>query len=106
MQLSPAVDAFFQAEKRSDASALAAAFSPDATVKDEGAEHAGSEAILAWWQAARAKYRHRAEPLDATTADGRTVVRARVTGEFPGSPATLTFAFTLAGGRIARLEIG
>ncbi|TNC65508.1 nuclear transport factor 2 family protein [Rubellimicrobium roseum] len=106
MQLPPAIDAFFEAETRNDVSTVEAAFSQDATVKDEGAEHSGSEAIGAWWRAAKAKYRHVAEPLDATATDGRTVVRARVTGQFPGSPATLTFAFTLADDRIARLEIG
>jgi len=106
MQLSPPIATYFEADRRHDADALAAAFSDDAVVRDEGAEHAGPEAIRAWWLAAKARYRHVAEPLDATEADGTTVVRARVSGEFPGSPATLTFVFTLAGARITRLEIG
>jgi ketosteroid isomerase-like protein len=106
MQLSPPILTYFEAERRHDADVLATAFAEDAVVRDEGAEHAGPAAIRAWWRAAKAKYRHVAEPLDAAEADGRTVVRARVSGDFPGSPATLTFAFTLAGERIARLEIG
>jgi hypothetical protein len=32
-------------------------------------------------------------------------VRARVSGHFPGSPVELRYAFTLHGGKIARLEI-
>ncbi len=33
-------------------------------------------------------------------------VRAKVTGQFPGSPITLTFAFRMKDDRIAALEIG
>ena len=106
MQLPSPVRAYFDAEQHNDADALATAFTDDAVVRDEGAEHVGSAAIRDWWQAAKTKYRHVAQPLEATTADDRTVVRARVTGEFPGSPATLKFSFMLAGDRIARLEIG
>lgn len=106
MKQPPAVHAYFEAERRNDADALAAAFADDGVVRDEGADHAGRVAIRAWWQAAKAKYRHVAQPLDSTQADGRTLVRARVSGEFPGSPAALTFAFTLEGDSIARLEIG
>jgi len=106
MNFPPAIAAYFDAEQHRDADALAASFSDDAVVADEGAEHRGRAAIRDWWQAAKTKYRHVAEPLDATEADGATVVHARVSGDFPGSPATLTFVFTLAGGQISRLEIG
>ena len=106
MQLSPPIAAYFEADQRHDGDALVAAFSDDAVVRDEGTEHAGPAAIRAWWQAAKARYRHVAEPVDVVEADGTTVVHARVSGDFPGSPATLTFVFTLAGARIARLEIG
>lgn len=41
-----------------------------------------------------------------TQADGRTIVRATVTGDFPGSPAVLRFAFALSDDRITALEIG
>ena len=33
-------------------------------------------------------------------------VRAKVTGQFPGSPVTLTFAFRLKGDQITTLDIG
>jgi hypothetical protein len=104
MELPAAVGAHFEADQHKDEAALAAAFAKNATVGDEDAEHRGSVAIRDRWRTA--KYRHSAQPLEATQADGRTVVRARVTGEFPGSPATLTLRFTLADDRIARLQIG
>ena len=37
---------------------------------------------------------------------GVVEVRTKVTGQFQGSPATLTFAFQLKGDRIKDLEIG
>jgi hypothetical protein len=42
----------------------------------------------------------------AASRDGdRTVVTARVTGTFKGSPVDLRYAFTLKGDAIARLEV-
>jgi len=105
MQLPTPIRTYFEARAPQDAQALAAAFAPDATVRDEHRTHRGPAEILAWWQAAKDKYRHRAEPLDQTEAAGKTVVRARVSGDFPGSPAVLTFTFGLADGRITDLEI-
>ena len=64
MQLSPPIATYFEADQRHDGDALVAAFSDDAVVRDEGAEHAGPAAIHAWWQAAKARYRHVAEPVD------------------------------------------
>jgi hypothetical protein len=53
------------------------------------------------------KYKVTATPEDVSKEDGdRIVVRALVAGNFPGSPAHLTYRFALAGDRIARLEIG
>ena len=54
----------------------------------------------------KAKYQHVIEPLETAEQGDVTTVRARVTGQFPGSPAMLTFAFRLKGDQITRLEIG
>ncbi len=106
MTLPTPILTYFTAEAPQDGAALAAAFALDAVVHDEGATHRGPEAIRAWWLAAKAKYRHRAEPLGFARAGGEAVVRARVSGDFPGSPAILTFTFRLAGDRIGALRIG
>lgn len=106
MNLPPPIHTYFTAKAPQDAAALAAAFCPDAVVQDEGETHHGPEAIRRWWLAAWAKYRHRAEPLDLAVAAGGAVVRARVSGDFPGSPAVLQFTFGLAGDRITTLRIG
>jgi len=106
MQLPLPIQTYFEADRGSDSAALAAAFDENAVVKDEGETHSGHGAIEAWWRAAKAKYRHMAEPVELREEEGVAKVRARVSGEFPGSPAMLTFSFSLAGGRIGRLEIG
>lgn len=106
MNLPVPIQAYFDADRSNEGGALASAFMPGGIVKDEGRSHVGQEAIQAWWQMAKAKYQHVAEPFEMDEQDGVTRVRARVTGRFPGSPTTLTFAFHLADGRIAGLEIG
>lgn len=106
MKLPAAIQVFFDAEKGAGETAPVRAFAPDATVRDEGRAHIGSDAIEAWWRAAKAQYHHTAEPQEVVEQRNLTLVRAKVTGQFPGSPAFLTFAFRLENGRIAALEIG
>lgn len=106
MNLPAPVKTFFDADKRPLDTAPLGAFATDAVVEDEGRTHAGHTAIAAWWHAAKAQYQHTAEPCEIREEQDRTLVRAKVTGQFPGSPALLTFAFRLVGGRIADLRIG
>lgn len=105
MKLPTPVQTFFDAE-RPAAAAPIGAFAPDAVVKDEGKTHVGHAAIEAWWRTAKAQYQHTAEPCEILEESGLTVVRARVSGQFPGSPALLTFTFQVQDGRVAALEIG
>jgi len=106
MNLPPPIEAYFAADREGDRQALLGCFRPDAVVTDEGRVHAGRGEIDAWWRAAKAKYKHHLEPLDWSETDGAARVRARVSGDFPGSPAELTFAFRRQDGRIVALEIG
>lgn len=106
MDLHPAIQTYFDADRRRDRDALTKAFCPDGTVADESRAYEGRDAIGAWWSETKAQYEATLEPLEAMRADGATTVRARVSGSFPGSPATLTFTFQVAGERIAALEIG
>ena len=106
MNLPSPIQAYFDADKGNDGEALVHAFAPDAVVKDEGQSYAGHEAIDAWWREVKAKYQHAIEPLDVAEKDDVTRVRTKVTGHFPGSPVTLTFAFRLKGSQITGLEIG
>lgn len=106
MDLPPAIEAYFAADARRARELVMEAFTPDATVADEGLTHAGREAIGAWWSDTKARYQTVLEPLEVRDAAGAKRVRARVSGTFPGSPAMLTFAFRLRDGLIETLEIG
>lgn len=74
-------------------------------VIDERREHQGRQAIARWKTEATEKYHYTSEPLRADLSAADVTVIARVTGEFPGSPVELRYRFTLAGDKIARLEI-
>jgi hypothetical protein len=96
---------YLAAEKTKNPEMLAFCFADDALVHDEGQDHRGIDAIKAWKKAADAKYTYVLEPLNASVTEKSVVVRARLTGNFPGSPVELDHTFTLANGKITSLEI-
>jgi hypothetical protein len=97
---------YFVAKNRHDVDAMLLAFSSDATVKDEGKTHRGLAAIRDWMEETTKKYRVTVEVADATVNGDAWRIAGIVSGNFPGSPATLHYVFTLADDRITRLEIG
>ena len=106
MQLSPLpepIAAYFAAEHHPEA--LARCFTPHAVMKDEGHTYTGVEAIKAFMTEASAKYRATTVPLALEHEDGLQIVRAKVTGNFPGSPIHLSYRFRLERGLITSLEI-
>ncbi len=105
MNLPNCIAAYFEADSRGDAEALMATLAPEAVVEDEHQRHEGREAIRNWWIEAKRKTPHVNAPTDATTTGDVTQVRTRVSGDFPGSPVTLLFTFTVANNAIAHLEI-
>jgi hypothetical protein len=98
------IRAYFDADKRGG-DAVASCFTKQGVVRDEGQTHSGLTAIMAWKNAASAKYSYAAEPFAVEQKDGRYVVSTRVTGSFPGSPVDMRFVFALERGKIASLEI-
>lgn len=105
MHIPSVVNTYFEADKGDDADALTRVFSSEAVVEDESARHQGIKAIRAWWLAAKRKYHHVAEPIESSGAGNEVSVRAKVSGQFPNSPATLDFLFTVENGKIVALRI-
>jgi hypothetical protein len=105
MQLPDPIRAYFDADQAPGGAAPVGMFTHNAVVRDEGKTYTGREAISDWWNAAKAKYHHTAVPCEIREEKRNTIVRATVTGQFPGSPAVLTFSFQLDDGLIAALEI-
>jgi hypothetical protein len=106
MNLHPSIQAYFDADKRNESGAPLRAFAANAIVEDDGHSHAGHEAIDAWWRDAKARYQAVAEPLEMHETGGAVRVRAKVTGQFSGSPITLNFTFQIEDQQIAALRIG
>ena len=97
------VAAYFAAEH--DPEALARCFTSQAVMKDDGHTYSGLDAIKSFMTEASAKYNATSAPFAMEREDGLEVVRANVTGNFPGSPIELSYRFRLEDGLIASLEI-
>ena len=105
LQLPAPVANYFNATNAGTAAEIAACFTPDGVVHDEGKQLRGRAAIAAWAAATQARYGARATPLGLDTTAQGMAVRALVEGNFPGSPLALHFQFQLDGQSIAALEI-
>lgn len=97
---------YFAAKNRHSIDAMLTPFAGDAIVRDEGRTYTGHAAIKAWMEETTRKYRVTVEPTEASAEGQNWTVASLVSGNFPGSPATLRYRFKLSDDRIARLEIG
>ena len=100
------IESYFKASNADDIDALVACFAPEATVADENQTHRGTAEIRAWSIDVRKKYDFKTEVLKAAEGPDNTVVTAKVSGSFPGSPVDLDFRFALSKDRITALRIG
>jgi len=104
--LPEAIQRYFSGKNSGDFDKATAAFTSNAVVVDERNTYSARRAIRTWLEETSRKYNDTTE-IESVVLDGETVrVSGRVSGSFPGSPATLQFNFVLDGGLIGRLEIG
>ena len=99
------IERYLRIEASGTTETLSECFAPDATVRDEGKTHVGLAAIGSWMADTKRKYRHTITPLALSQEDDKSVLKARLTGSFPGGQITLRFGFVLAEGKIIALEI-
>lgn len=100
-----AVAAYLASEAAKDPDAISRCFTKDGIVRDEGREYRGRDAIRQWKAAADAKYAYVLAPFEVHTEGNKVTIRARLTGDFPGSPVNLDHIFTLSNDKISFLEI-
>ena len=105
IHLPPPIDLYLRIESSGNVEALSECFAADATVRDEGHIYEGLAAIREWKAGTKKKYNHTVAPLAVAQRDGKTVLEAKLTGNFPGSPVTLEFSFVLEDEKIVSLEI-
>jgi hypothetical protein len=106
LDLPKAIAAYIAAENGQDRDATSQWFRDDGIVMDEHRTMEGLPAIKNWMAETKKKYQHILEPLTSLQKDDKTIVTCRLTGNFPGSPVEIDFAFRLEGGKIISLEIG
>ena len=99
------IAAYLAAEEAKDADALSRCFVEAGIVHGEVRDYRGRDAIRQWKQGADEKYRYALQMVNAQMHGDEVTVRARLTGEFPGSPVELDHIFKLSNNKIASLEI-
>ncbi len=99
------VAAYLAAEQAKDAEQVSVCFAADGLVHDEGRTYRGRDEILRWKRAADEKYRYTMQVISAHTHGNEVTVRARLTGDFPGSPVEVNHFFKLSNDKISSLEI-
>lgn len=89
-----------------DRAAAVATFSADAHVEDEGIDHHGRDAVLAWLSTAASEFTYTTTLIGQLhTEPDRWTIGARLEGDFPGGVADLRFRFTVREGLISDLVI-
>lgn len=105
IELPAAIAAYFDNDRKGNATAIADNFTQEAVVIDEGNTYTGRDAIRKWMANASTKYTYTVEPFSLEEQDGKTVVSSHLVGNFPGSPVDLRYFFVIEGDKIAELEI-
>ena len=105
VQLPDPIERYVQIANSGTAEAASECFAPDTIVHDEGQTYEGVAAIKNWMAATKKKYGHTIAPLELAERGGQSVLKARLTGNFPGSPITVNFSFVLTDGQIRSLDI-
>lgn len=105
-QLPAVIARYLAAADDRDAVGLAACFTADGSVLDEGESFIGPDAIAAWREGLASKYTYTSKVTGTQPQpDGSFRVSARVEGNFPGGVADLAYRFTLREELIASLTI-
>ena len=99
------IETYVRADNAGDVDAVADCFMPFATVRDDGHLYEGVPAIKDWKARAKRKYKHTVTPLEISSVNGNPMLKARLTGDFAGSPVIANLRFTLVNDQIASLRI-
>lgn len=105
IELPAAIAAYFDNDRKGNATAIAECFTQHAVVIDEGNTYTGRNAIRNWMANASTKYTYTVEPFSIDKERDKVLVSSHLVGNFPGSPVDLRYFFVLEGDKIAKLEI-
>jgi len=103
MNLPKVIVNLIKAQDDFDSVAYANCFSEAATVFDEGKTHRGRTEIQQWIRKANEDFKTIMKPLEYSATE--QVLKADISGEFPGSPVVLSYHFEIADEQIRALKI-
>jgi len=103
MNLPKVVAELVKTQNNFDSMAYANCFSETAVVFDEGKTHNGRKEIEHWIEKANTEYKAVMKPVDYSEAD--EVLKAEVSGNFPGSPIVLSYHLKINDNLIDSLRI-
>ncbi|GGN13677.1 hypothetical protein GCM10010967_57290 [Dyadobacter beijingensis] len=105
MKLPELITRFVDTQNTYDSEAYITCYTETAIVHDEGKTHTGKEEIKAWIEDANERYRSVMKPLQYEESDSKGVLKAEISGTFPGSPIVLKFHLGLKDGLIDSLNV-
>lgn len=103
MNLPNVIADLVKAQNNFDSLAYSNCFSETAVVFDEGKTHNGKIEIQQWIKKANEEYQTTMKPLEYSATE--EMLKAEVSGSFPGSPIVLSYHLKLKDGLIQSLKI-
>jgi hypothetical protein len=105
-QVPDVISQYQEAHDRRDVETALAAFSPSATVNDDGHEYRGGHEIRDWLSRASTQFTYTRTLTGTNAIDENTwLVTNRLDGDFPGGVVDLQYRFVLTENLISELEI-
>lgn len=92
-----------KAQNNFDSAAYADCFAETAVVFDEGKTHKGKKEIKKWIERANESYKAVMKPV--AYSPNKQVLKAEISGSFPGSPLVLSYLFEIEEQVIHSLKI-
>ena len=105
MNLPKVIEDLVIAQNNFDSVAYANCFSETAVVFDEGKTHNGRKEIEHWIDDASKRYKTVMRPVSFEEKENESLLKAEVSGDFPGSPIVMTYHLQIAGELIQSLKI-
>lgn len=103
MDLPKVVAELVKTQNNFDSVAYAECFTETAVVFDEGKTHTGRKEIENWIEKANKKYQATMKPLEYSEIEH--TLKTEVSGNFPGSPVTMTYYYEFEDELIQSLKI-
>ena len=105
MNLPKVVADLVKAQDNFDSVAYANCFSETAVVFDEGKTHNGRKEIEHWIASANKQYKTTMKPISFEKEGSKIILKAEISGDFPGSPAVLSYHLEIINEQIQSLKI-